>query len=882
MIPDWLLPTFALLPALMWMCFGVGIPWALALLPRADWRRRLEVLALALALGPAFTTTGMFLLGTFGHWTHVSILIVSALIAAIGLVLAWQKRSMPHAPPPRYEVERGLGGEVPLALVDLVLILAIGIAILLRFWNTAYWPYDNYDEFWVYGYNAKIFTMQSAIPANIGYYPQLLPLSLAYGQVMWGSLNDHAARAIVPYLGMGSILITYVLGARLFGRRTGLIGAAVWALYTHAAGWAQYADLEVPVTMYFTGAATFVIVAWQAQDSRLRTRYAILAGVLAGAALWTKPTAGALLESAALIGGVVVVRTLFTSPPDPLSTSVERGSRSLFAQFLLRHSSEGAGTDDSHPAPLPTGAKTENRPGSPPLATKWTGVGGEVLLRAILSTPLPLFALALLPIGGMWYVRNVLLGLPPLIFPASYWQDAAQRSGQELGWPLLTIALLTLLLLRAQELRWRDKRGLLGGLIVIFVGALPSAIDVHRLTIFEFAVIGAGAALWAWSARTWWRRLSQPTHTRILLIYAFILPYFVTWFWSYSYHYRLSFAFVPLFAVQIGAIVDRFWRPIVAGKHFRMALVSAGVLIAALPGWVAALSAWGFALTGALPDDHAKQAIANPALMELVDFLQAHHPTDRPLHVEASAELRLPFFFPTDDIRTTDYPTRLDQIADVDYFIDSSVGQRLYFINSLAYNQILASLTRDTVLKRQTTWDDGDFRFSVYTVDNQARFTAPKPNGPILNTQIGDFARVVGYDLSTLKNAAGSRIFLTLYWQAIKPSDIDYSVYIHLWDAQAQKLGGVWGGEPVSGAFSVWQNVPGTHFSDPYHTRLWQAGEYIKDEWVLDIPKDTPPGQYELRVGLFDSIGGKRLPVLVNGQPAGDGVVLNTFTVTAP
>ncbi|MHB8752951.1 MAG: ArnT family glycosyltransferase, partial [Aggregatilineales bacterium] len=742
----------------------------------------------------------------------------------------------------------------PLALVDLALILAIGVAILLRFWNTAYWPYDNYDEFWVYGYNAKIFTMQSAIPSSIGYYPQLLPLSLAYGQVMWGSLNEHAARAIVPYLGMGSILIAYVLGTRLFGRRAGLIGAAGWALYTHAAGWAQYADLEVPVTMYFTGAATFVIVAWQAQDSRLRTRYAILAGVLAGAALWTKPTAGALLESAALIGGVIVVRALRPSPPAPLPLAGE-GSRQY--------------TASSSPIQWESGSGGE-------------GIRLHSVLHALLATPLPLFVLTLLPMGGMWYVRNVLFGLPPLVFPAGYWQDAAQRSGQELGWPLLTIALLTLLLLRAQELQWRDKRGLLGGLIVIFVGALPSAIDVHRLTVLEFSVIGVGAALWAWSARTWWRGLPQPSRTRILLIYAFILPYFVTWFWSYSYHYRLSFAFVPLFAVQIGAILDRFWSPIVAGKRFRMALVSAGVLIAALPGWVAALSAWGFALTGALPDDHAKQAIANPALMNLVDYLEAHHPTDRPLRVEASAELRLPFFFPTDDIRTTDYPTRLDQIADVDYFIDSSVGQRLYFINGLAYNQILASLTRDTVLKRQTTWDDGDFRFSVYTVDNQARFTAPKPNGPILNTQIGYFARLAGYDLSTLKNAAGSRIFLTLYWQAIKPSDIDYSVYIHLWDAQAQKLGGVWGGEPVSGAFSVWQNVPGTHFNDPYHTRLWQAGEYVKDEWVLDIPKDTPPGQYELRVGLFDSIGGKRLPVLVNGQPAGDGVVLNTFTVTAP
>ena len=285
--------------------------------------------------------------------------------------------------------------------------------------------------------------------------------------------------------------------------------------------------------------------------------------------------------------------------------------------------------------------------------------------------------------------------------------------------------------------------------------------------------------------------------------------------------------------------------------------------------------------TNALPDDHAKQKIANDALITLVDYLNAHRPVGRPLRVAAPGELRLPYFFPTDDIRT-DYPLRLDQIADVDFFVDSSVGQRLYREQGIdpSYVQILASLTRDSVLKRQLSTDDGNFRFTVYTVDNTARFSPPAPVGPTPGIQLGDFARLVGYDLSTLHNTPGSRVFLTLYWQAIKSSAFDYSVYIHLWDAQAQQLRGVWGGEPVSGAFSVWQGVAGDHFSDPYHTRLWQPGEYIKDEWVLDIAKDTPPGTYQLRVGLFDPIGGNRLAVLKDGQPAGDGVVLAAFTVS--
>ena len=67
-------------------------------------------------------------------------------------------------------------------------------ATALRFWNTAYWPYTTYDEFWVYGYNAKIFMLRGAIPTSMGYYPQLLPLAYTFGQLMWGGINDHAAR----------------------------------------------------------------------------------------------------------------------------------------------------------------------------------------------------------------------------------------------------------------------------------------------------------------------------------------------------------------------------------------------------------------------------------------------------------------------------------------------------------------------------------------------------------------------------------------------------------------------------------------------------------------------------------------------------------------
>ena len=66
MIPDWLAPMIALAPLAAWMFLGVGIPWALALLPRGLWRERTIVIAVGMALGPLGYTAVMALLGAAG------------------------------------------------------------------------------------------------------------------------------------------------------------------------------------------------------------------------------------------------------------------------------------------------------------------------------------------------------------------------------------------------------------------------------------------------------------------------------------------------------------------------------------------------------------------------------------------------------------------------------------------------------------------------------------------------------------------------------------------------------------------------------------------------------------------------------------------------
>ena len=44
-------------------------------------------------------------------------------------------------------------------------------------------------------------------------------------------------------------------------------------------------------------------------------------------------------------------------------------------------------------------------------------------------------------------------------------------------------------------------------------------------------------------------------------------------------------------------------------------------------------------------------------------------------------------------------------------------------------------------------------------------------------------------------------------------------------------------------------------------TSSWQPGEVIQDMHVIFIPADAPQATYQVNIGLYDTITGKRLPV---------------------
>jgi hypothetical protein len=122
-----------------------------------------------------------------------------------------------------------------------------------------------------------------------------------------------------------------------------------------------------------------------------------------------------------------------------------------------------------------------------------------------------------------------------------------------------------------------------------------------------------------------------------------------------------------------------------------------------------------------------------------------------------------------------------------------------------------------------------------------------------------------GYTL-TLKPE--DELTLSLYWLADGPTDTPYTVFTHLIAADGFNRAGQ-DNQPV------WGSYPTTH---------WSAGEKITDKYTLTIPPGTPPGDYSLRIGWYNSNTLERVPTVdETGQPLADHVILNVvIQVTQP
>lgn len=136
---------------------------------------------------------------------------------------------------------------------------------------------------------------------------------------------------------------------------------------------------------------------------------------------------------------------------------------------------------------------------------------------------------------------------------------------------------------------------------------------------------------------------------------------------------------------------------------------------------------------------------------------------------------------------------------------------------------------------------------------------APGDSGPAqhpLEVTLGDRVRFLGYDLAGVPTP-GQRLSLTLYWQSLVPLEEDYTIFVHLLDADG--------------------NLAAQHDAPPlgrlYPTSAWVAGDIFTHQAVLQLPAHLPGGEHDLLVGLYTFPDLVRLPVAGDRPHAPDGLI---------
>ena len=83
----------------------------------------------------------------------------------------------------------------------------------------------------------------------------------------------------------------------------------------------------------------------------------------------------------------------------------------------------------------------------------------------------------------------------------------------------------------------------------------------------------------------------------------------------------------------------------------------------------------------------------------------------------------------------------------------------------------------------------------------------------------------------------GETAAITLYWQPLNRLGADYTTFIHLINANGDKI-------------AQSDHRPGGVY---YPTSLWKPGETLGDSHTMRLPADLGAGPYTLVVGLYDA-----------------------------
>jgi len=157
-----------------------------------------------------------------------------------------------------------------------------------------------------------------------------------------------------------------------------------------------------------------------------------------------------------------------------------------------------------------------------------------------------------------------------------------------------------------------------------------------------------------------------------------------------------------------------------------------------------------------------------------------------------------------------------------------------------------------------------DRKLGTITVKGRERAYDLPDTAHQLQVGFGPAIELRGWEMTPEKPVAGGDLNLRLIWITQTELTQAYSIFIHLTD-ESDAIVAQRDTPPGTGAFP---------------TTSWVVGEVIDDPHTLTLPADLPPGRYALKVGMYDPLTSRRLPV--TGSDAGiqpDHIILKEIVV---